>query len=89
MGILLWIIFGALVGWVASLIMRTDEDQGAIQNIIIGIVGAFIGGGLSSMLGGPAVTGFNLGSILVATLGAILLIFLVQLFTGRRSRDMR
>lgn len=85
MGILLWIIFGALVGWVASLIMRTDEEQGAIMNIVVGIVGAFIGGGLSTMLGGPEVTGFNLTSILVATLGAIILLFFVQLFRSRSS----
>lgn len=85
MGVLLWIIFGAFVGWVASLIMRTDAEQGAMMNIIVGIVGAFIGGGLSSMLGGPEVTGFNLTSILVATLGAIVLIFFVQLFRGRSS----
>lgn len=85
MGILLWIIFGALVGWIASLIMKTDAEQGALLNIVVGIVGAFIGGGLSSMLGGPEVTGFNLTSILVATLGAIILIFFVQLFRGRSS----
>lgn len=85
MGILLWIIFGALVGWVASLIMRTDDEMGAVSNIVVGIIGAFIGGALSSMLGGPEVTGFNLTSILVATLGAIILIFFVQLFRGRRS----
>ncbi len=89
MGILLWIVFGALVGWVASLIMRTDEEQGAVLNIIVGIVGAFIGGGLSSLLGGPEVTGFNLGSIIIATIGAIALIFFVQMFTGSRSRSIR
>lgn len=89
MGILLWIIFGALVGWIASIIMRTDEDQGAIMNIIVGIVGAFIGGGLSSLLGGPEVSGFNLGSIIIATIGAIVLIFFVQMFTGSRSKSMR
>ncbi len=85
MGILLWIIFGAFVGWVASLIMKTDAEQGAVMNIIVGVVGAFIGGGLSDMLGGPEVTGFNLTSILVATLGAVVLIFFVRLFRGRSS----
>ncbi len=85
MGVLLWVIFGALVGWIASLIMKTDAEQGAVMNIIVGVVGAFIGGGLSSMLGGPEVTGFNLTSILVATLGAVILIFFVQLFRGRKS----
>lgn len=85
MSILIWIIFGALVGWIASLIMRTNEEQGAVANIIVGIIGAFIGGGLSSMLGGPAVTGLNLSSIIVATLGAVVLILLMQFVTGKRS----
>lgn len=82
MGIILWIIFGALVGWIASMIMRTDEEQGAIANIIIGIVGAFIGGAVSSMLGGPDVSGFNLTSLIVAIVGAIVLIFFIRMLTG-------
>jgi uncharacterized membrane protein YeaQ/YmgE (transglycosylase-associated protein family) len=89
MSILLWIIFGAMVGWVASMIMRTDEQQGAIGNIIVGIIGAFIGGGLSSLLGGPEVSGFNLSSIFIATIGAIVLILIMQMVTGRRSRNLR
>lgn len=89
MGIILWIIFGALVGWIASIIMKTNEEQGAIANIIIGIVGAFIGGALSSLLGGPDVGGFNLGSILVAIVGAMVLIFFIKMLSGNRSRDLR
>lgn len=83
MGIILWIIFGALVGWIASLVMRTDEEQGAVANILIGIIGAFIGGALSSWLGGPGVSGFNLTSILVSVLGAVLLIFFIRAISGR------
>lgn len=82
MGIILWIIFGALVGWIASMIMRTDEEQGAIANIIIGIVGAFIGGAISNLVGGPDVGGFNLTSLIVAILGAVVLIFFIRMFTG-------
>ncbi len=78
MGIILWIIFGALVGWVASLIMKTDSDQGAILNIIIGIVGAVLGGWLMSFLGEGGVSGFNLYSFVVALLGAIILIAIVK-----------
>ena len=83
MGILLWIIFGALVGWIASLIMKTDPEQGAVLNIVVGIVGAVIGGWLMSFMGESAVTGFNLYSFMVALLGAIVLIALVK--TLRRA----
>ncbi len=85
--IILWIILGALAGWIASIIMRTDESQGAAANIIIGIVGAFIGGALARMLGGPGVTGFNIGSILLAILGSVILIFFIRLFSRGESRD--
>lgn len=89
MSIILWIVFGALVGWIASLIMRTDETQGAFANIIIGIVGAFIGGFISRLVGGPAVGGFNLTSILVAVLGAVVLIGLIRMVTGRGTATHR
>lgn len=86
MGIIAWIIFGALAGWIASLIMRTDAEQGALANIIVGIVGAFLGGLISSMFNGPGVSGFNVTSLLVAIVGAVVLLFLVRLFTnGRRA----
>ena len=85
MGIILWLVFGALVGWIASLIMHTDEDQGAIANIIIGVVGAFLGGAISSILGGPGVSGFNFTSAIVAILGAVVLLFFIRMFTGSRG----
>jgi len=78
MGIILWIIFGGLVGWVASLIMKTDAQQGIILNIVVGIVGAVLGGWIMGGLGEPGVGGFSLYSFLVALLGAIVLIFLVK-----------
>ena len=78
MGIIIWIIFGALVGWIASLIMKTDAQQGLILNIVIGIIGAVIGGWLMSFFGYTGVTGFNLYSFLVAILGAIVLIAIVR-----------
>jgi len=79
MGILLWILFGGLVGWIASLLMSTDSQQGIFLNIIVGIVGAVIGGFVMSYFGEAGVTGFNLYSFVVALLGAILLIGLVKL----------
>lgn len=79
MGIILWIIFGALVGWVASLIMKTDAQQGPILNIVVGIVGAVIGGWIMGSLGAGGVSGFNISSFLVALIGAVVLIYLVRL----------
>jgi uncharacterized membrane protein YeaQ/YmgE (transglycosylase-associated protein family) len=76
MGILIWIIFGALVGWVASMIMK--GGGGLVWDIIVGIVGAVIGGLVMSLLGEGGVSGFNLYSFLVALLGACILVAIVR-----------
>lgn len=78
MGIILWIIFGALVGWIASIIMKTDAEQGALLNIIVGVVGSVIGGLLMSVFGERGVGGFNLYSFAVAILGAVIFIAIVK-----------
>ena len=78
MGIIIWIIFGGLVGWVASLIMKSDAEQGILMNVVIGIVGAVVGGWIMSLLGESGVGGFNLYSFLVALLGACALIAIVR-----------
>lgn len=83
MGILLWIIFGALVGWIASMIMNTDAQQGTLLNIIVGIIGATIGGWIMSTFGQTSVTGFNLYSFIVAIIGACVLIAIVKMVRGR------
>lgn len=80
MGILLWIIFGALAGWIASLIMRTDAEQGAPLNVVVGIVGALIGGLLMNFFGQTGITGFNLYSLIVAIVGSIVLLAVVRAF---------
>jgi len=80
MGIILYIIFGALVGWIASIIMGRNAEQGALGNIIVGIVGAFLGGWIMSALGGTGVSGFNLRSFLVALMGAVILLFVLNMF---------
>jgi uncharacterized membrane protein YeaQ/YmgE (transglycosylase-associated protein family) len=82
MGIIAWIIFGGLAGWVASLIMKTDAQQGVFLNVIVGIIGAFIGGFIMHALGDETNFDFNIGSFLVAVLGAIVLLFIVKLVTG-------
>ncbi len=76
MGILIWILFGALVGYIASLIMKTDG--GLLPNILIGIVGAVIGGIIMKFFGQSGVQGFNLYSTVVAVLGACILIGIVR-----------
>jgi len=83
MNIIFWVVFGALVGWIASIIMSRNSSQGAIGNIVVGIIGALLGGAVSRALGGPDVTGFNLPSLIVAIIGAVVLLFLVGLFTSR------
>lgn len=83
--ILVWIVVGGLAGWVASKIVGTDKSQGVVGNIVVGVVGALVGGFLVGLLGGAGFTGFNLWSFLVALLGAVVLLFLWKLVTGRRD----
>lgn len=78
MGIILWIIFGALAGWVASMIMKTNQQQGLLLDIVVGIVGALIGGWIMTIFGEGGVDGFNLYSFIVAVLGAIVLLAIVK-----------
>jgi uncharacterized membrane protein YeaQ/YmgE (transglycosylase-associated protein family) len=82
MGIILWIVFGALVGWIASMIMGTNAQQGAFLNIVVGIVGAVLGGWLMAFFGQGGVSGFNLYSFVVALVGAIVLLALVRAVRG-------
>lgn len=78
MGIIIWIVFGALVGWVASFLM--DAGGGLVWDVVVGIIGAVIGGMVMSLLGEGGVGGFNFYSFLVALLGACILIYLMRLF---------
>lgn len=78
MGIILWIVFGALAGWLASIIMKTDAQQGALMNIVVGIIGALVGGFIMNLLGQSGVSGFNIYSLLVAIGGAIVLLAIVR-----------
>ena len=84
MGIILWIVFGALVGWTASLIMNTDAEQGVLLNIVVGIVGAVLGGFIMSFIDKSGVSGFNFYSFLVALLGAVVLIALVKALRSKK-----
>ncbi|OGJ70818.1 hypothetical protein A3G69_01000, partial [Candidatus Peribacteria bacterium RIFCSPLOWO2_12_FULL_53_10] len=64
MGILAWVVLGGIAGWLASLVMNTDASQGILANIVVGILGALLGGWLFGMMGGSGITGFNLWSLL-------------------------
>jgi uncharacterized membrane protein YeaQ/YmgE (transglycosylase-associated protein family) len=74
MNILLWIILGALAGWIADMFMKSAH--GTLEDIILGIIGAFVGGFIMNSMGQPGVTGFNLYSVIVAVIGACVVIFL-------------
>lgn len=78
MNLILWIIFGALAGWIASKIMNTDAEQGALGNIIVGIIGAMIGGWIARAVAGTTVTGFNLTSLIIAIVGAVVLLAVLK-----------
>ncbi len=84
--IIFWLIFGGLVGWIASKIMGTDAQQGILLNIIVGIVGALIGGFLWGLLTNDPepYQFFDIGSWITAIVGACILLYLVKLVTGRR-----
>jgi uncharacterized membrane protein YeaQ/YmgE (transglycosylase-associated protein family) len=75
MGILLWIVFGAIAGWVAGVL--TGRSLGLLGDIIVGIIGALLGGWLSTALGGPPVNGFNFVSFIIAIAGSIILLLIV------------
>lgn len=79
MGILAWIVMGLIVGVLAKLVMPGKDPGGFIVTILLGIVGAFVGGFIGSLLGLGEVTGFNLGSILLAIGGAIIVLILYRL----------
>jgi uncharacterized membrane protein YeaQ/YmgE (transglycosylase-associated protein family) len=76
--LIIWLLLGALVGWLASIVMRTDAQQGALLNIVVGIIGAMIGGFL---LGGRTInnSGLDLTAILVSFVGAVILLAIVNL----------
>lgn len=83
MGLISWIILGLIVGALAKWIMPGKDPGGIIITIVIGIVGALIGGFLSSLVGLGTVTGLNIGSIIIALVGALILLWLYRMVKGR------
>lgn len=89
MNLIIWLVVGGLIGWVASMIMRTDGQQGIVLNVVVGIVGAFLGGFLlSPLLGAGTVNSgdFSIAGLAVSLLGSIILLAIVNLFRRGRAR---
>jgi uncharacterized membrane protein YeaQ/YmgE (transglycosylase-associated protein family) len=89
MNLIIWLVVGGLIGWIASMIMRTDAQQGVFLNVVVGIVGALIAGFLLTPLfgGGTINSGsFSLSGLLMSLLGAIVLLAIVNLFRRGRVR---
>ena len=84
MGVFAWIVVGLLAGILAKFLMPGNDRGGWIVTILLGIVGALLGGYLSGLLGYPGVTGINLASILIAAFGALVVLAIYRLLVGRR-----
>ena len=82
MNVILWIIFGDIAGWIASAITKSRE--GIVMDIILGVVGALLGGWIMNAFGQPGVTGFNVYSFIVAIIGAVVLLLIGRAFRGSR-----
>lgn len=88
MNIILWIIFGALAGWIASIVMRTNAEQGGVANVIVGILGALIGGWLARVAFGVTVSAFSWGGLLIAIIGAVILLAVLRAFGAFGGRGV-
>ena len=84
MGWLAWLIIGAVAGWLASKVLKTSGRQGLLMDIVVGILGAFLGGYLFEKFGSTGITGFDIWSLFVAFTGAVVLLVAIRLLTGRR-----
>ncbi|WP_080797395.1 GlsB/YeaQ/YmgE family stress response membrane protein [Arabiibacter massiliensis] len=83
MSIIVWIVIGGLAGWIAGMIMK--EQGSLVKNIVVGIVGALVGGFIMSFFGAAGFTGFNLWSFVVALIGSVVLLAVINLFTGKKA----
>jgi len=87
MGIIGWLIIGAIAGWIASIITGNNKKMGAGKNILVGIVGGFVGGLVMNLLGGYGITGLNFWSLIVAIGGAIILLLIVNAVSAGRNKE--
>lgn len=85
LGIIGWLVIGALAGWIASKITGNDKEMGAVKNIVVGIIGGIIGGFAMNLIGGYGITGFNVWSLFIATLGAVILLLAINLVKKKKT----
>jgi len=89
MNLIIWLIVGGIIGWLASIIMKTNAQQGAFLNVVVGIVGSMLGGWLiSPLLGAGSInqSDFSFGGLLVSLIGAVILLAIVNLFRRGKAR---
>jgi len=89
LNIIIWLILGGIIGWLASKVMRTDAEQGIILNVVVGIVGAVLAGWIIAPLVGAGTinqSDFSLGGLIVSFIGAVILLAIVNLFRRGRAR---
>ncbi|MBX4188013.1 MAG: GlsB/YeaQ/YmgE family stress response membrane protein [Candidatus Doudnabacteria bacterium] len=80
MNIIVWIVFGGLAGWIATILTGSDAQFGVLGNVVIGIIGSFLGGWLSTRIfGGPPIKGFDIRNFIIAVLGSVVLLFILHL----------
>lgn len=84
MGPISWIVLGGLAGWIASKFVGTDKTQGLLGNIVAGVLGGVVGGWVFSLLGGSGISGFNLWSLLVAVIGAVIVLLIWKAISGKK-----
>jgi uncharacterized membrane protein YeaQ/YmgE (transglycosylase-associated protein family) len=85
LGILLWLIFGGFVGWIASIFTHDNARMGLFGNIVVGLVGSALGGWLASAIGIGTYNKFSLGGLIISVIGACVLLFLINLIRGNRK----
>jgi uncharacterized membrane protein YeaQ/YmgE (transglycosylase-associated protein family) len=89
LSVVLWIIFGAAIGWIGSLMLRSASRDEAIATVVIGVIGAFIGGGIAYLLGSQQAIGFNAVSLAVAMSGSVLMVLAVWLLSNHHQGPLR
>ncbi len=89
MGILAWIVVGLIAGWLAKMVVPGEGPGGIVGDLIVGIIGALIGGWVFNAFGHMGATGINVWSIVVAFIGAVILLLIIRAFTGRRGTVVR